>query len=197
MSNALSNLLNDFISMAENRDTNTGMWREQPVDLVTFFKDPKFLGEKPYPGKQTEILEVVNQILWFKLTGNEKLCIEDLRHITECVFMLGKGCKHGSTKITDAETGKVYTIEELFIQQKEIDVTCLDEDTQKLTVSRASAPVKYGEGESFLVTTKSGHETVVYGEHVFLSRKYVAKNKKGLYRGTEWKKIREIGRAHV
>ena len=92
MSNSLSDLIQDFLDLAEGQKVvRNGIWREQPVDLVTFFKDPNFLNEAPYPGKQTQILEDVNKVLWWKLTGDEKICPEELRQVTEMVFMLGKG----------------------------------------------------------------------------------------------------------
>lgn len=87
----LSSLLDDFIGLAEGKAVTKGVWREQPVDLFTFFSSPDFLGEKLYPGKQTELIEAVNQVLWYKLTGDEKLCREDLRQVTEMVVMFGKG----------------------------------------------------------------------------------------------------------
>lgn len=84
-------LLQDFIEMAEGHIVAEGLWREKPVDLVTFFSSKDFLGEKPFPGKQTELLEVCNQILWWKMTGDEALCPEELRTVTEVAAMFGKG----------------------------------------------------------------------------------------------------------
>lgn len=87
----MNNLLNDFITLAEGNVEKKGLWREEPVDLLTFLKSPDFLNEKPFPGKQTELLEIVDEIIRYKLTGNEKLCREDLRKITELVVLFGKG----------------------------------------------------------------------------------------------------------
>lgn len=89
--NILSKLLDDMVNLAEDKKEHTGIWREEPVDLVTFFKDKKFLGETPYPGLQTELLEKVNEVLWFKMTGDKGLCRADLREVTEMVVMFGKG----------------------------------------------------------------------------------------------------------
>lgn len=86
----LLSLIDDFVEQAQVIKKDT-IWREIPVDLVTFFSNKEFLGEKPYPGKQTELLEKVNQILWWKLTRDTKLCPEDLRKITEVIVMFGKG----------------------------------------------------------------------------------------------------------
>lgn len=91
MSDIIKNLFEDFLDMANSKQKNVGLWREKPVDLITFFKSPDFLGENPYPGKQTELLEAVNEVIWFKLTKDEALCKEDLRQITEMVVMFGKG----------------------------------------------------------------------------------------------------------
>jgi intein/homing endonuclease len=91
MSSIFESLLNDFIGMAEGVKKNEGLWREDPVDLLTFFKSKDFLGERPYPGKQTELLEVVGSILWWKLTGEEDACPHNLKEVTEVVAMLGKG----------------------------------------------------------------------------------------------------------
>lgn len=87
----VGNLIDDFINLAESKKKQEGLWREEPVDLLTFFKSKDFLNENPYPGKQTELLEKVNSILWYKLTGDEKVCPADLRQVTEMVVMFGKG----------------------------------------------------------------------------------------------------------
>lgn len=84
-------LFNDFLSMVEERIESNGIWREYPVDLLTFFTSKEFLNEKPYPGKQTELLDTLNKIIWYKLTKNEKLCPEELREVIEVLAMLGKG----------------------------------------------------------------------------------------------------------
>jgi hypothetical protein len=84
----LEKLMGDFIELAENNQVTQGMWREKPVDCLTFFTE--LLGETPYPGKQTELLETVNNLLWWKFE-NDELCPEDLREITELVVMFGKG----------------------------------------------------------------------------------------------------------
>jgi hypothetical protein len=84
----LDKLMDDFIDLAENNTTTEGIWREKPVDCVTFFKE--YLGEAPFPGKQTELLEAVNHVLWWKLERDE-LCPEDLRQVTEMAIMFGKG----------------------------------------------------------------------------------------------------------
>lgn len=91
MAEDLDALLNEFMNLASQKSPAKGIWREKPVDLVTFFKSKKFLNEKPYKGKQTEFLEKVNDIMWWKLTKNEKLCAEELREITELIVMFGKG----------------------------------------------------------------------------------------------------------
>lgn len=91
MENGLGDLLSDFIGMAEDNIQKKGLWREHPVDLLQFFKDEEYLNENPFPGKQTELLEVVNEMLWYKLTGDDKLCTEDLQKVTELVVMYGKG----------------------------------------------------------------------------------------------------------
>lgn len=87
----LEHLLNDFITMADKKREDNGIWREEPVDLLTFFTSKDFLNERPYPGKQTELLEVANSILWWKMTEDPSKCVENLRKITEIVAMLGKG----------------------------------------------------------------------------------------------------------
>lgn len=84
-------LLDDFINIAESKLETGGTWREEPVDLMTFFTSPNFLGEKPYPGKQTELIEIVNNIVQYKIIGNEEVCPEDLRKVTELCVLFGKG----------------------------------------------------------------------------------------------------------
>lgn len=84
-------LLQEFIKLAESKMETEGIWKEEPVDLLTFFTSPDFLGEKPYPGKQTELLEIVNSIVQYKIMGNEKACPKNLRDVTELSVMFGKG----------------------------------------------------------------------------------------------------------
>lgn len=87
----LVHLIDDFIGLVEEKVDSGGIWREYPVDLLTFFKSDKFLKENPYPGKQTELLETLNNIIWGKLTGNKKICPEELRSVLEAVVLFGKG----------------------------------------------------------------------------------------------------------
>lgn len=84
-------LLDEFINMAESKLDARGTWREEPVDLMTFFTSPDFLGEKPYPGKQTELIEIVNSIVQYKIIGNKEACPEELRQVTELCVLFGKG----------------------------------------------------------------------------------------------------------
>lgn len=87
----LNNLLGEFIGLVEDSKEFKGHWREQPVDLLEFFKNDNYLGESPFPGKQTELLEVCNEILWHKLGNGEFPASEDLEEVTELVVMFGKG----------------------------------------------------------------------------------------------------------
>lgn len=88
----ISNLLDDFLVLAAT-NSGTGTWRDdvEPVDLITFFVDKNFLGERPYPGKQTELLEAVNEILWYKFTDDPNQCPPSLQKVTEACVLLGKG----------------------------------------------------------------------------------------------------------
>jgi hypothetical protein len=81
----LASLFEDVINMAESVNSSRGVWREEPVGLVEFFND--FLGESPFPGKQTELLEYVERIL-AKDTLPEG---DPLRDVTEFAAMWGKG----------------------------------------------------------------------------------------------------------
>ena len=87
----VTNLFNDFLSLIEESVESNGIWREYPVDLLTFFKSDRFLKESPYEGKQTELLETLNQIMWWKLTGDPKFCKEELREVLEAIVLFGKG----------------------------------------------------------------------------------------------------------
>ncbi|WP_411685040.1 hypothetical protein [Aeromonas caviae] len=85
MSDLLSGLFDDVIAMAESENNSMGLWREKPVGLVEFFVD--FLGEKPFDGKQTELLHTVEKILAKdELPENDKL-----KKVTEIAAMWGKG----------------------------------------------------------------------------------------------------------
>lgn len=87
----LDDLMGDFIDMASADLKNQGMWREKPVDLMTFFVSKEYLGENPYPGKQTELLETANKLLWHKIGSDSTFCPENLQGVTELVVMFGKG----------------------------------------------------------------------------------------------------------
>lgn len=188
----IGSFLDDFIMMADGKKVSDSIWREEPVDLITFFRSKDFLGENPYPGKQTELLEKVNQTIMFKLTGDEALCAEDLRQITEYVVLFGKGCKHGDTKIFDPVTGKMNTLYELSKDSQPFNVRSMDAETQTLTNSNTTGVVEVGEGELFEIVTNSGRRTKVFSEHMFFSRNYTGSDTKGRYRGTEWKRVKDM-----
>jgi hypothetical protein len=88
MSN-METLFDNFLTMADSASQTHGIWREEPVGLMAFFTD--YLGERPYPGKQTELLEVTHKVMWYKLTGEGDVCPEELREVEEMVVMFGKG----------------------------------------------------------------------------------------------------------
>jgi hypothetical protein len=75
--------------MAASKTASVGLWRETPVDLLTFFVE--YLKETPYPGKQTELINAVNDVIWWKLTGEKHNCPVDLQEVEEMVVMFGKG----------------------------------------------------------------------------------------------------------
>lgn len=85
MDNIFETLLSDTIALAETATDDGGLWREEPKGLVDYFKD--ILGETPFPGKQTEALEIIDQIL-----NKDKLDHDDaLKRITEVALLFGKG----------------------------------------------------------------------------------------------------------
>lgn len=85
MSNIFDTLLSDAIAIAETASDEGGLWREQPKNLVDYFVE--ILGERPFPGKQTEALEIIDKIL-----NKDDLPPEDrLKRITEVVLLFGKG----------------------------------------------------------------------------------------------------------
>lgn len=88
--NTIGSLLDSFITMVQDRGGIDSIWREEPVDLLTFFTSPDFLNETPYEGKQTEFLQAVNDIVMWKMSGSKE-CPENLRQVTEIVGMFGKG----------------------------------------------------------------------------------------------------------
>ena len=81
----LDGLWNDVINMAESVQEEKGLWREQPLGLVDFFVN--MLGEKPFPGLQTEMLETVEQIL----AKDDLPEGHKLKAVTEFAAMWGKG----------------------------------------------------------------------------------------------------------
>lgn len=83
--NLLASLFDDVINLAETVNESRGLWREQPVGLVEFFE--KYLGEKPFEGKQTELLQIVEKIL-----AKDDLPEGDpLKLVTEVAALWGKG----------------------------------------------------------------------------------------------------------
>lgn len=81
----LNSLFNDAIKIAETENDSVGLWREEPVGLVQFFKE--FLNETPFPGLQTELLNTVEKIL-----DKDNLPEDDkLKAITEVASLWGKG----------------------------------------------------------------------------------------------------------
>lgn len=87
----MDNLFGEFIQLAEDKIRGDRVWREDPVDLMTFFTSKDFLDERPYPGKQEELINIVNSIVQHKILGNTELCPEDLREVTELCVLFGKG----------------------------------------------------------------------------------------------------------
>jgi hypothetical protein len=85
MSDLLSGLFDEVLGMAESADRSEGLWREEPVGLVQFFKE--YLGESPFPGLQTELLDTVEQIL----AKDELPEGHKLKLVTEVAAMWGKG----------------------------------------------------------------------------------------------------------
>lgn len=187
----IKNLLDDFLQLADQQTVTKGIWREQPVDLVSFFKGKEFLNEKPFQGKQTELLEATNSIIWYKLTGETKYCPEELRKITEEVVLFGKGCLHGDSRIFDVDTGLSHKVRDLAIEGKPFNLKAMDTDTQKLVSTETLGVVPAGKGDIYEVITNSGRRIKVFKEHIFLSRKYTGSSK-GLYKGTEWRKLEDM-----
>jgi len=187
----INKLIDDFVFLSADKQGTDGIWREKPVTLMEFVTSKDFLNERPYPGKQTEMLEKVNHVLWWKLDSQNSMCPDELKKVTEMVFMYGKGCKHGDTRIFDVSTGKMHTFEELAKDSLPLCVKSLDEEMQQLVDSTSTGVVEVGEGELFEIITNSGRRTKVYSEHLFLTQKY-SKIKNGKYKGLEWKKVREL-----
>lgn len=85
MTDVLKGLFDDIINIAESENNSMGQWREKPLGLVEFFVD--YLGERPFEGLQTELLEIVEKIL-----AKDELPEGDkLKLVTEVAAMWGKG----------------------------------------------------------------------------------------------------------
>jgi hypothetical protein len=87
----IGDILDDFIGIASSNVENAGIWREYPVEFMEFFKSEEYLGESPFPGKQTELVEVINQLLWWKFTGDASKRNDILKNVNEVVCLWGKG----------------------------------------------------------------------------------------------------------
>lgn len=83
----IDNLIDQFVVMGAEHVKADSVWREKPVDLVTFFNSPNFLNENPFPGKQTELLRAVD----FVLNKERPTTPEEFKNVTEIVALLGKG----------------------------------------------------------------------------------------------------------
>ena len=83
----IQSLLNAFITKGTDVVNIDEIWREKPVPLLEFFTNPDFLGEKPYPGKQTDLLIAVDNIL----NREERPSISEFAEVTEAIVLFGKG----------------------------------------------------------------------------------------------------------
>ena len=81
----ISDLFEEFLGYAETENSSMGIWREKPMSLVEFFKYQ--LGETPFPGRQTELLQMVDSII-----QKDDLPEDDkMKQVTEIVALWGKG----------------------------------------------------------------------------------------------------------
>lgn len=181
----------NLVEPVEVEKKREGLFREDPVDIITFFEGGDFLTEKLYP-KQRELVKVIGDIVMYKLLPQTKEAAEKIpdwqKHINEINFILGKGCIHGDAKIRDAETGKVYTFKELAEKRKSIKVNSFNTETYKSVITQADVPWIKGHGSIYEVTTTSGRKTKVFGEHLFLTKNESSPAKEGL----DWKKCSEM-----
>ena len=83
----IASLFDAFIAKGSDIVNKDDIWREKPVSLYEFFTEDKFLGEKPYPGKQTELLNAIDEIL----SKEDKPSISEFEEVTEAIVLFGKG----------------------------------------------------------------------------------------------------------
>jgi len=75
--NELLSEIEDKISVEINKDA---VWREKPVDLITFFGDEKYLGENLYP-KQKEIMGILDKLIRYKVLKESDKDLEKLEKL--------------------------------------------------------------------------------------------------------------------
>lgn len=79
------------------------------------------------------------------------------------------GCLSGDTRIQDAETGKVYTIEELALRKEQTPIAVFGVDhALKLGKHQMTKAFYSGKKEIFELTTRSGRSIKASGNHPFL-----------------------------
>jgi len=73
-------------------------------------------------------------------------------------------CVIGSTQVTDADTGEIHTVEELFQSQRSFRVHALDEH-QQLVPRQVTDVVWNGVRQTYRVQTRSGREIIATDNH--------------------------------
>ena len=130
------------------------VWEEVPLSPKEFFE--KFLHEPCYPEQQ----KFVDAML-----GKDPLVWDNT--FTEGLALVGKGCVSGDTELLDADTGRIYTIQEL--HDLELSIRVHSWDGSKLVVKKASVPFLMGNAPMYEIQTDQGTIRVT-GSHLFFTK---------------------------
>ncbi len=162
--------MNDWKEILDT--ASSSVWKEEPVDFVTFVTSPEFLYRDPelFPIQLEEALNVVGT--------DPKKMFSKTRKNHLYVWLWGKGCFSGNTKITDICTGETHPIRDWSENNRCFTVWAWDEEKNKFVPVRTKIPYSKGYASVFRVKTK-GRFVEVSEEHKF-------------YTKDGWKQLKEL-----
>lgn len=158
---------------ASRRSSLSLLFNEEPVDLQTFIKDRKFLGQStidlsPVQAEAVSTIERVYYADLYPRMGEEfgsSYWAKELPMKNLITLQWGKGCLLAGEEIYDASSGQWIAVE-----SAQAGTTAAATGSGKVVVRERSASFYRGRGEAFKVTTATGLSVKVYGGHQFLTR---------------------------
>jgi len=152
------------------------VWREDPVDFVTFVESKEFQGHPTLsPNQYKEI---------HRLIGSDPKKLFDGRRVREAVWLWGKGCLARDTVITDVVTGERHTVQIWAKLKKPIHIRCYDELTGEIRIQKASPVFWKGRDKIYKVT--------VFGNGSMSKRCFYVTQEHKVYTPSGWCKIKDL-----